>query len=466
MMYVSKMVPTSEKGRFYAFGRVFSGIIATGQTVRIQGPDYVPGKRTDLYVKKVQRTVLMMGRYTEQVADCPCGNLIGLVGVDSYLLKSGTITTDEKAFNFRDMKYSVAPVVRIAVDVCNAADLPKLMEGLKRLAKSDPLVLCFTAPTGEHIVAGAGELHLEICIKDLREDFMKGAPIKLGQPVVSFCETVKQESEIMCVSKSPNKHNRVYVKAQPLGDAVTKAIEAKEVTWEQEMKVRARILADEYKWDVTEARKIWSFGLPPDGLPNCLVDVTKGIAYLLEIKDHCVTAFQQATVEGCLCGETMRGCRFDIHDVVLHADAIHRGANQMMPTMKRVLYAAQIKSGPSLLEPMYVAEITVPQIATSGVYTTLNGRRGIVDSKEDRPGTPLCVIKAYVPVLESFGFTSLLRQNTGGQAFPQMIFSHWQLVNGDPFEERSQAATICMNVRQRKGMRAEMPNFNDYYDKI
>eukprot|EP00460_Paracercomonas_marina_P000346 EW703985.1.p2 GENE.EW703985.1~~EW703985.1.p2 ORF type:complete len:123 (+),score=35.92 EW703985.1:33-371(+) len=105
-----------------------------------------------------------MGRYTEQLEDCPCGNLIGLVGIDTYLLKAGTITSDEKAYNFVTMKYSVSPVVRVAVDVQNAADLPKLMEGLKRLAKSDPLVQCSTAPTGEHIVAGAGELHLEICI--------------------------------------------------------------------------------------------------------------------------------------------------------------------------------------------------------------------------------------------------------------------------------------------------------------
>jgi elongation factor 2 len=104
MMYVSKMVPTSEKGRFYAFGRIFSGTIATGQTVRIQGPEYVPGKKTDLYVKKIQRCVLMMGRYVEQLADCPCGNILGLVGVDSYILKSGTITTHEDAHNFVTMK--------------------------------------------------------------------------------------------------------------------------------------------------------------------------------------------------------------------------------------------------------------------------------------------------------------------------------------------------------------------------
>jgi elongation factor 2 len=130
MMYVSKMVPTSEKGRFYAFGRVYSGIIATGATVRIQGPDYIPGKKADLFVKKVQRTVLMMGRYTEQLQDCPCGNLVGLVGIDAYLLKAGTITDDEKAYNFVTMKYSVSPVVRVAVDVQNASDLPKLMEGV------------------------------------------------------------------------------------------------------------------------------------------------------------------------------------------------------------------------------------------------------------------------------------------------------------------------------------------------
>jgi len=283
---------------------------------------------------------------------------------------------------------------------------------------------------------------------------------------VSFCETVKQQSEIVCVSKSPNKHNRIYLTAQPLGDEVCKAIDSKQVNMEQEMKVRARILADEYKWDVTEARKIWGMGLPPDGLPNMLVDVTKGIQYLLEIKDHCMTAFQQATVEGVLCGETLRGCRFDIQDVVLHADAIHRGANQMMPSMRRAIYAAQIKSGPALLEPMYICEITVPQSAISGVYTTLNARRGIVETKEDRPGTPLCVVKAFLPVLESFGFTSLLRQNTGGQAFPQMIFSHWSIVNGDCFDENSQAQEIIMSVRQRKGLKQEMPSFNDYYDKL
>merc|ERR1719201_2334662 len=114
MMYVSKMVPTSDKGRFYAFGRVFSGTIATGQKVRIQGPHYKPGSKDDLNIKSIQRTILMMGRFTEQIPDVPCGNTVALVGVDQYILKSGTITTFEDAHNITAMKYSVSPVVKVA----------------------------------------------------------------------------------------------------------------------------------------------------------------------------------------------------------------------------------------------------------------------------------------------------------------------------------------------------------------
>lgn len=466
MMYVSKMVPTSEKGRFYAFGRVFSGLIATGQTVRIQGPDYVPGKKKDLYIKKVQRTVLMMGRYTEQLQDCPCGNIVGLVGIDSYLLKTGTLTTFDDAHNFRTMKYSVSPVVQVAVEPKNASDLPKLMEGLKRLAKSDPLVLCYTAKTGEHIVAGAGELHLEICIKDLAEEYMRGAPIKVSEPVVAFCETITKETELTCVSKSPNKHNRIYMTAEPLGDDVCKAIDDKEINPDDDFKVRARKLADDYKWDVTVARKIWAFGCPPDAIANVIVDATKGVQYLNEIKDSVVGAFSQATTAGVFTDSTMRGCRFNINDVVLHSDTIHRGAGQIMPVIKSVMYACQIKSGPKLLEPMYVCDITVPQNAIAGVYATLNTRRGIVDNQEDRPGTPLTKIKAFLPVMESFGFTQLLRQNTSGQAFPQMIFSHWQTVPGDVFDVTSKPYEIVMGIRERSGLKKELPNFNDYYDKV
>merc|ERR1712003_210074 len=171
MVYVSKMIPTSDKGRFFAFGRVFSGTIATGAKVRIQGSHYKPGSKEDLNIKNIQRTVLMMGRTVEQIADVPCGNTVALVGVDQYILKSGTLTTIEDAHNIAAMKYSVSPVVKVAVKPKDGKDLPKLVEGLEKLSKSDPLVICSTEESGEHVIAGCGELHVEICLKDLREEY-------------------------------------------------------------------------------------------------------------------------------------------------------------------------------------------------------------------------------------------------------------------------------------------------------
>merc|ERR1712106_567057 len=176
-------------GRFYAFGRVFSGSIKTGQEIRILGPDFEMGKKKDMFIKKVQRTLLMMGRYVEQISDCPAGNVCGLVGIDAFLLKSGTLTSSATMYPFHTMKFSVAAVVSVAVEPKNAADLPKLVEGLKRLAKSDPLVKCSTSKSGQHIIAGAGELHLEICLKDFKHTCRCWNHLVLP----SYCERIRED---------------------------------------------------------------------------------------------------------------------------------------------------------------------------------------------------------------------------------------------------------------------------------
>merc|ERR1712168_441682 len=315
MMYVSRMVPTSDKGRFYAFGRVFSGKCATGQKVRIMGPNYVPGKKDDLYEKSIQRTIPMMGGRVEAIEDVPAGNICGLVGVDQFLVKTGTLTTLKEAHNMKQMKFSVSPVVRVAVEPKNPADLPKLVEGLKRLAKSDPMVQCMIEESGEHIIAGAGELHLEICLKDLEEDHA-GIPLKKSDPVVSYRETVSAESDQVCLSKSPNKHNRLYMIAKPMPDGLAEDIDNGDVTDKQDFKIRGRYLADKFEYNVDEARKIWCFG--PEGTgPNIVIDATKGVQYLNEIKDSVVAGFQWASKEGVLCDENMRGVRFNVLDVTL-----------------------------------------------------------------------------------------------------------------------------------------------------
>jgi elongation factor 2 len=165
VVFISKMLPSSDKGRFYAFGRVFSGTVKAGPKIRIQGPNYFLGKKDDLFIQSIQRIMLMMGSYAVPIEDCPCGNIIGLVGIDQFLLKSGTLTTSETAYNLKAMKFSVSPVVHCVVGIKNVVNLPKLVEGLKRLSKSDSCVQAYISKTGEHVVAAAGELHLEICLK-------------------------------------------------------------------------------------------------------------------------------------------------------------------------------------------------------------------------------------------------------------------------------------------------------------
>merc|ERR1712184_98203 len=271
--------------------------------------------KEDLYEKSIQRSILMMGGRVEAIEDVPAGNICGLVGVDQFLVKTGTITTFKDAHNMKVMKFSVSPVVRVAVEPKNPSELPKLVEGLKKLAKSDPMVQCIIEESGEHIIAGAGELHLEICLKDLEEDHA-GIPIKTGDPVVSYRETVSELSDIMCLSKSPNKHNRLFMKAAPLPEGLAEDIDKGDVTPRQEFKERGRYLSDTFDMDVGETRKIWSFG--PEGTgPNLLMDCTKAVQYLNEIKDSVVAGFQWASKEGVLCEENMRGVRYNVYDVTL-----------------------------------------------------------------------------------------------------------------------------------------------------
>jgi len=287
----------------------------------------------------------------------------------------------------------------------------------------------------------------------------------VSDPVVSFRETVAEESSITCLSKSPNKHNRLYMKAKPLEDGIAEEIEGQKITPRDDPKARARHLSEKYAWDATDARKIWCFGPDTTGA-NILVDVTKGVQYLNEIKDSYIAAFQWATKEGVMCDENMRNIRFDILDVTLHTDAVHRGGGQIIPTARRCLYASVLTGQPRLQEPVYLVEIQCPENAIGGIYSCLNRRRGHVISEEQRPGTPLYNVKAYLPVLESFGFTADLRSQTSGQAFPQCVFDHWQIIQGDPLEVGSKAESIVLNTRKRKGLQEGIPPLDRFLDKL
>jgi len=219
------------------------------------GPNYEPGSKTDLHVKPVQRTYIMMGKKGEAVPEVPCGNTVALVGIDQYLMKQGTIATAEDAHCVKAMKYTVSPVVRVSVDVTKSEDLPKLVAGLKQLSKSDPLVQCITEESGEHIIAGCGELHVEICLKDLEEEYAR-CPIKKGDPIVTYKETVTEESSQICLAKSLNKHNRLWCKSAPLTDELSTKIEDEDFGPKTDPKERSKILVEDFGWDKTDTVKI------------------------------------------------------------------------------------------------------------------------------------------------------------------------------------------------------------------
>ncbi|KAJ2456666.1 translation elongation factor 2, partial [Coemansia sp. RSA 2424] len=423
MLYVSKMVPASDKGHFYAFGRVFSGTVKPGQKVRIQGPNYTPGKHTDLFITAMQSTVIMMGSSIESIDDCPAGNIVGLVGIDQYLLNSGTITTSETAHSVKAIKFSVSPVVQVAVSVANPKDLPKLVEGLKRLSRSDPCVQCHSSTTGEFIVAGASELHLGACLKDL--EYYAWTVITKSEPFVKYYETVLAKSSGVAMAKSPNKHNCLYLSAEPIQEELAILVDNGEIAADDNSKERAHRLVKEFEWNANDAHKIWAFGSKSNGA-NLLVDMTAGLQYVNEIRDHCVTGFMSAVSNGPCAEEQMRGCRFNVLDATLHADAIHRGASQISPPMRRAIYGAMLLAEPSLQEPVYLAEVQSTMDKASSVHALIRSRRGKVTEESQKPGTSLCIIKALLPVAESFGIAENLSNSTSGLATIRIVaLDHW-----------------------------------------
>jgi len=464
-MFISKMLPAPDAGRFFAFGRVFSGTVSVGQTIRIQGPRYKPGASIDLVEKKVQRVVLMMGRSVESIPDVPAGNLCALVGLDGHILKTATITTSSSAFNITPMQYNVAPVVQVAVKPKNPAELPKFVDALRRLSKSDPLLECTCSESGEQIIAASGELHLSVALHDLMTEYFKG-PVDSGDPIVSYRETVGMAtgSRGPCLSKSPNKHNRLYMTAQPLGDEVSAAIDAGEIPLTGDPKSRVKALVQQYGWTKGDAMKIWCFG-PEEVGANVLLEKCVSASHLAEIRPHVVSGFEWATKEGPICEEPMRGVRLHLMDAHLHSDAIHRGAGQIMPAARRCIYASVLSSEPRFQEPIYRVDITAPSECISQVYSIMSARRGSVISEELRLGTPLVDMIAHLPVSESFGFVSKLREVTSGRAFPNLSFDHWAMLDGNPLAD-SKVRNLVKAIREKKGLRPNPPSISEFLDKL
>lgn len=480
MIHTTKLYPTQDATSFHVLGRIMSGTLLANQEVRILGENYSLQDEEDSRFGQVGRLWISEARYKVEVNRVPAGNWILIEGIDQPIVKTSTITdvsNSDEVYIFRPLKSNTSSVIKIAVEPVNPSELPKMLDGLRKVNKSYPLLTTKVEESGEHIILGTGELYLDCVMHDLRKMYSE-IDIKVADPVVSFCETVVETSSLKCFAETPNKRNKLTMIAEPLEKGLAEDIENEvvQITWPR--KRLGEFFQTKYDWDLLAARSIWAFGPDATG-PNILVDDTLPSevdkSLLGAVKDSIVQGFQWATREGPLCDEPIRNVKFKILDAVIAQEPLHRGGGQIIPTARRVAYSAFLMATPRMMEPYNFVEVMAPADCVSAVYTVLAKRRGHVTQDAPVPGSPLYTIKAFIPAIDSFGFETDLRTHTQGQAFCLSVFHHWQIVPGDPLDKsilirplEAQPAThlareFMIKSRRRKGL-SEDVSINKFFD--
>lgn len=461
-IYISKMVPDNSNG-FVGFGRVLSGNIKPGTKVYVQDPDYIPDptstkKNPHVCEKNISKVLIVNPRGLIPIPNCPAGNIVGLVGVEGFLKKTGTITTLKNCYNIKTMKFSVSPVVKVAVSPKKSSDLNHFKEGLEKLAKSDPLCVIEYNDQGQATIACAGELHLEIILGDLKNYYAK-CDFNVEVPQVKYYEGFSETTEKSKMRKSANKHNRVYMTCEPLEDDVVSNIPSLMGKDSKEIAAKFRdILNMDDEW----IKSIMYFG--PEAEPlNVLVDETKGIQYMMEVKEHIFEGFKLATKEGPLVGECIRAGRFNLVDLSLHADSIHRGANQMIRPVEDLVRGLLLASEPVLYEPIFTCNVSVPTEYASACETVLKNKRGYIEDWQTENNMTL--ISGFIPVNESFGINKRLKEVAKGQPSFSLVFSHYARCPGSLDRETSPMAVIVDQVRKYKKITSKLDQ-NEYFDDL
>lgn len=479
IVHSTKMYPTDDCTFFQVLARVMSGTLYSGQDVRILGENYSLSDEEDSRVIQIGRLWIYEARYKIELNRISAGNWVLIEGIDQSIVKTSTIVdvnVNEDLYIFKPLKFNTQSIVKIAVEPVNPSELPKMLDGLRKVNKSYPLLSTRVEESGEHVILGTGELYLDCVMHDLRKMYSE-IDIKVADPVVAFCETVVETSSLKCFAETPNKKNKITMIAEPLEKGLAEDIENETVSINWNKKKIGEFFQS-YDWDLLAARSIWAFG-PDNTGPNILVDdtlpseVDKGL--LSAVKDSIVQGFQWGTREGPLCEEPIRNVKFKILDAVIANEPLHRGGGQIIPTSRRVAYSAFLMATPRLMEPYLFVEVQAPADCVSSVYTVLARRRGHVTQDAPVPGSPLYTIKAFIPAIDSFGFETDLRTHTQGQAFCLSVFHHWQIVPGDPLDKsiiirplEPQPAThlareFMIKTRRRKGL-SEDVSINKFFD--
>ena len=427
-----------------AVGRIYSGTISHGETVWALG-----GAKPE----RVQQVSMMVGSDRIQVPEVSSGNIVALTGVRSAAA-GVTITREEDATPFEAIRHYSESVVTVAVEPKSMKDLPKFIDALRRLGKADAsLQVSTNQETGEALLAGMGELHLEITVYRLEEE--EGIKVTVSEPIVVYRESISADNKGRSFEgKSPNRHNRFYIETEPLPDDVVNALREGVFGDGAVRNKDARKVGDsfaEFGMNKDMMRKIYAI----NGT-NLLVNDTKGIQNLHETRELIIDGFNDVCKKGPVADEPLMGVLVRLVDAKLHEDAIHRGPAQTIPAVRNAIKGALIRSKSVIFEPIQKIRIDAPNDVIGGVTREVTTRRGII---EDMPvdGSTASVI-GTMPVAETFGFSNDIRAASQGRAV-------WNTENaGYVHLPPNLFGDVTGEIRERKGLKPEIPGEAHYMD--
>ncbi|MFQ3284618.1 MAG: elongation factor 2 [Natronomonas sp.] len=419
-----------------AAGRVFSGTIEKGQDLYVSGT---------VGTNRVQSVGVYMGGEREEVDRVPAGNIAAVTGLKDAI--AGSTVSSVEMTPFESIEHISEPVITKSVEARSMDDLPKLIETLQQVAKEDPTIqIEINEDTGEHLISGQGELHLEVITQRIERN--QGIPVNTGEPIVVYREAPQSESREV-EGRSPNNHNRFYITVEPLEDDIVEAIKLGEASMDMPELERREALMDEGMDKDTAQNVEHIFNT------NVFIDDTKGIQHLNETMELVIEGLEEALDDGPLAAEPVEGALIRLHDARLHEDAIHRGPAQVIPAVRRAVHNALIDAEIKLLEPIQEVRIDVPNEHMGAASGEIQGRRGRVDDMYQEGD--LMVVEGIAPVDEMIGFSSDIRSATEGRA-------SWNTENaGFRVMADNLQPEIIDEIRERKGMKLELPEQVNYF---
>lgn len=454
MVYVSKLFPYSYK--LLGLARVFSGVLNTGSRVRVilHSND---GESCFRYAE-IKDIFVCINDNLINVNSVSVGNVIAIDGLENLITRSATLSDTIHARSIIVRPYHELPIFRATVSVLNASHLPRLLNRLKIVAKLEPLINIQTDDAGQFVVSAWTEQQLTDFIEALGPSL--DTEITYSKIVMRYKETILKTGTI-CTHKSPNKSNKLSSNAEPLNESLATSIESGDLNLAIRNGKETSILHEDYEWSLKDLSHIWSSG-PRFYGSNILVDTTKSIPFLTDVKDFIINSFQTVCSSGPLCNEEMRGVRMNLRDALLSSAPLQRGSGQIISAARKCFHASYLTATPALMEPICECNIICPNTNITQLYQTLDRREGKILKELHGELADYTHIQAYIPGSNLLQISEELSQYN---SFITYNFSNWRIMSGDVLDSSSYSYDVMMSIRKWKGLKLELPRYKDTSDK-